>query len=162
MTEQEALDRLASAEVGRLATLDPSGRPHLVPFVFAVEERRIISIVDHKPKRTRQLQRLTNIDAHPWVSVLVDHYEADWSQLWWVRADGPARVVTDGAELEVCINLLSRSYSQYAENRPPGPAVVIDIERITGWSASTQQNRQRPRPKVDPDPYTRVEEAAGS
>ena len=136
MNEQEAWKRLTGGAAARLATVDPAGQPHLVPFVFVVDERSIISVVDHKPKRTRELQRLRNISVHPRVSVLVDHYEEDWSRLWWVRADGQARVVREGAELEKCITLLTGSYPQYELNRPQGPAIVIDIERITGWSAS--------------------------
>ncbi|MDH5615729.1 MAG: TIGR03668 family PPOX class F420-dependent oxidoreductase, partial [Acidimicrobiia bacterium] len=132
MNEQEALRSLAGAEVGRLATVDPTGHPHLVPFVFVVEGRSIVTVIDNKPKRTRALKRLANIAANPRVSVLVDHYETDWSRLWWVRADGQARVVRTGHELERCITLLSRAYPQYAVSHPPGPAIVIEIAKITG------------------------------
>ena len=136
MTQQEAWKRLAGSDVGRLATVDSAGRPHLVPFVFAVVDQSIISLVDHKPKRTRDLQRLKNISANPRVSVLVDHYEDDWSRLWWVRADGQARVVKGGGELEKCIDLVVGAFPQYADSRPLGPAVVINVEHITSWSAN--------------------------
>jgi PPOX class probable F420-dependent enzyme len=136
MNAHEALQRLAGAEVGRLATVDPAGRPHIVPITFAVDRGHIISVVDHKPKRTSSLQRLANIVANPRVSVLVDHYEADWSRLWWVRADGRARVVDGGDELQRCIRALSETYPQYEQNRPSGPAIIIDIDRVTGWSAA--------------------------
>ena len=52
---------------------------------------RLYSAVDHKPKRSRALQRLENIAANPAVSLLVDDYAEDWSKLWWVRADGTAQ-----------------------------------------------------------------------
>ena len=55
----------------------------------------IFSAVDAKPKSTLQLARLDNIRGHPRVSLLVDHYEDDWNALWWVRVDGPARVLEE-------------------------------------------------------------------
>ena len=78
----------AAARVARLATVTPDGSPHVVPIVFAVDGDTIYTAVDGKPKRSRQLQRLANIAAHPRVTVLADRYDEDWSQLWWVRADG--------------------------------------------------------------------------
>jgi len=133
---EEALRRLAGARVGRLATADVSGRPHVVPFVFAVEEdgRRAYWAVDDKPKRSRNLRRLANIAANPRVEVLVDHYEEDWGVLWWVRASGIARTV-EGDEAARALELLVAKYPQYAERPPAGPFVAIDVERVAGWSA---------------------------
>jgi PPOX class probable F420-dependent enzyme len=74
--------------------------------------------------------------ANPAVSVLVDHYEDDWSSLWWVRVDGTARIVEEGPEFDEAIALLSARYEQYRSNRPAGPVVAIKVERMTGWSAS--------------------------
>src|ERR671935_135408 len=88
MDADEARALLASARVARLATADAEGRPHLVAITFAVDGDEIITAVDHKPKRTVRLRRLANIEANPRVSVLADHYEDDWSGLWWARADG--------------------------------------------------------------------------
>src|SRR5579875_3988162 len=85
--------RFAQARVARLATITPDGRPHLVPIVFAVHGDTVYSAVDAKPKRTGALARLANVAAHPQASVLADHYEEDWSALWWVRGDGRARVL---------------------------------------------------------------------
>lgn len=132
------IERLvASVRTARLATLRPSGSPHLVPITFATAGDRIVSAVDHKPKRTRRLRRLANITADPRVSVLFDHYDdADWSRLWWIRADGRARVVEAGPEREEAIALLVARYSQYQAQPPEGPAVVIDVERWSSWSWS--------------------------
>src|SRR5579884_3748103 len=85
----EAIRRFATSPVARLATVGSAGRPHLVPITFALlDSHTLVTAVDHKPKRTRALVRLANIEANPRVSALVDHYEADWERLWWVRADG--------------------------------------------------------------------------
>ena len=130
------LRRLETAEVGRLATTGSGGRPHIVPLTFAVEGETVYFAVDAKPKRTANLQRLKNIAANPAVALLVDHYESDWTRLWWVRADGRARVVDDLAAAERAIDLLQRKYAQYAVARPQGPVVEIVIERLTGWAAT--------------------------
>ena len=87
MTPEEARRRFAGARVARLATISADGAPHLVPFVFAVAGDTVYSAVDAKPKRTTALKRLANIDRDPRVTLLADHYDDDWTALWWVRAD---------------------------------------------------------------------------
>jgi PPOX class probable F420-dependent enzyme len=124
------------ARIARLATVDALGTPHLVPIVFAVDGDRMYSAVDAKPKRSQALRRLANIAVNPHVAVLVDHYAEDWTTLWWVRADGTARVVgaatVDG---EHGIALLTERYAQYRSEPPAGPVIVIEVERWAGWSA---------------------------
>ena len=132
---QEMRRRIEGARVARLATVARDGRPHIVPITFVATEDALYFAVDQKPKRSADLQRLRNIEANPAVSVLIDHYEDDWTRLWWVRVDGRARLVREGAELEIAITLLSRRYPQYRSAPPVGPAVAIEIERMTGWSA---------------------------
>jgi PPOX class probable F420-dependent enzyme len=106
----------------------------MVPIVFALDGDTLYFAVDAKPKRMTNLKRLKNIAANPAVSVLTDHYEDDWTRLWWVRADGTARVITDDAEARFAIDLLASRYPQYVAQRPGGPVVAIHIERVTGWS----------------------------
>jgi PPOX class probable F420-dependent enzyme len=130
----EAMQRLSSATVAHLATVSSEGRPHVVPIVFAVEGETLYFAVDAKPKKTIDLQRLKNIAANPEISVLVDHYEDDWSKLWWVRVDGTARVVVDIEKADHAIDLLANKYEQHARARPDGPVVAIHIDRVTGWS----------------------------
>ena len=127
--------RVAEARVARLATVRPDGRPHVVPVTFAFDGRTIVTAVDHKPKTTTSLQRLRNIEAHPVASVLVDHYDDDWSQLWWVRADGSARVVPDGPEWQEAVDRLTVKYPQYREDPPDGPVIVVTVEHWSSWSA---------------------------
>jgi PPOX class probable F420-dependent enzyme len=126
---------LAAARVGRLATVRPDGGPHVVVCCFVVEGDRVWTAVDAKPKSGAPLQRLANVRANPRASLLVDHYEEDWEQLWWVRVDGAAAVLEIGNEEERAIAALTARYPQYARARPPGPVIAIAIERITGWSA---------------------------
>jgi PPOX class probable F420-dependent enzyme len=137
MEAAEARRRLEDARVAHLATVSDDGRPHIVPIVFALDGDTLYFAVDAKPKRTANLQRLKNIAANAAVSVLVDHYEDDWTRLWWVRADGTARVVTDDAETKRAIDLLTERYPQYREARPPGPVVAIHIRQLSGWSGAS-------------------------
>jgi PPOX class probable F420-dependent enzyme len=132
MDSDWARDRFRMARVARLATADDHGRPHLVPIVFAMDDVAIYSAVDAKPKSTTALRRLANVAMNPQVSVLVDHYEDDWTQLWWARADGTGRVLVDGA---AALELLARRYPHYRATPPPGPCLAIEIERWSGWSA---------------------------
>ena len=138
MTPDEARALFATARVARLATVGPDARPHLVPIVFALAGDAIYSAVDAKPKRTTALKRLANIARNPRVALLADHYDdADWGVLWWVRADGVARVV-EGAEAERGIALLHERYEQYLADPPRGPVLAIAVERWSGWRASVR------------------------
>jgi PPOX class probable F420-dependent enzyme len=133
LTSEDARALFAAARVARLATVGADGRPHLVPIVFAVDGDTVHTAVDAKPKRTAALQRLANIAAQPAVSLLADHYEDDWSRLWWVRADGAATV---RGHDERALALLAARYPQYRPEPPDGPFISIAIERWTGWASA--------------------------
>lgn len=125
-----ARERFEHARVARLATVSGVGSPHLVPVVFAVEGSRLVSAVDADPTSGVGLRRVDNIAMNPFVSVLVDAYDDDWSQLWWARADGWA-VVREGYDLAP---LLAR-YPQYRAAPPAGPVIVVEVDHWAGWSA---------------------------
>jgi PPOX class probable F420-dependent enzyme len=130
---EEARARFAGARVARLATVSASGVPHLVPVTFAVIGERVVFVVDDKPKSTTRLRRLDNIAARPAVCLLADVYDDDWSQLWWARADGTATVLATDAE---AIDALAARYPAYAERRPHGPVVSIEVTAWAGWAAA--------------------------
>jgi PPOX class probable F420-dependent enzyme len=132
--EDDARRRFEGATVGRLATADAAGVPHVVAAVFAVEGDQLYVAVDAKPKRGADLKRIRNVRENPRVSFLVDHYEDDWSRLWWARADGTARIVEDDDGMRAPIDLLAAKYAQYRADRPEGPVIAMTIERLTGWS----------------------------
>ncbi|NNF62811.1 MAG: TIGR03668 family PPOX class F420-dependent oxidoreductase [Acidimicrobiia bacterium] len=132
LTKKRCTTLFASQPVAVLATVGPEG-PHVVPIVFAVKQDRIVSAVDHKPKRTADLRRLANIKHCPQVSLLVQAYDDDWSKLWWVRADGDAVVVERGDDWETATAALQARYEQYRDRRPEGPAIVVSVTGWTGW-----------------------------
>ena len=127
-------DALSSARVGRLATVADDGAVHLVPFCFTVVTGLIVSAVDHKPKRTIRLQRLRDIESSGRATVLVDHYEEDWSRLWWIRVVGRAAVHERGSDVDVVARrALVEKYAQYAGREPAGPVYSVALDDVSAW-----------------------------
>lgn len=149
--------RLSQARVAHLATTRPSGRPHLVPICFAIEGDLLPTLwggrpegpgggvrptlpilyfaIDQKPKRTSALQRIRNIRANPPVSILVDHYDDDWTKLWWIRLDGTAELAT-GADRSRGLALLEDRYPQYQTAPPNGTVVAVHIATTVAWEGA--------------------------
>jgi PPOX class probable F420-dependent enzyme len=131
----EARERVVNARVARLATIDPDGRPHLVPIVFVLKGDTLYTAVDAKPKRSRQLRRIENARERPNATVLVDHYDEDWRRLWWVRLRGRARVLDAGEEAERALALLAEKYEQYRREPPGVPVLAVDVDELRSWTA---------------------------
>jgi PPOX class probable F420-dependent enzyme len=141
--EREAIERILAAwPVARLATLAADGRPQLVPIVFAQSGGALWSPIDGKPKRGVELARVRNLRRDARVSLLLDHYDADWTKLWWLRVDGRAEVVSGvGVEARAAAGALRAKYPAYASGVTPlfagEPTLIrIAIEKRTGWRAS--------------------------
>jgi PPOX class probable F420-dependent enzyme len=134
--------RFTQSPIARLATITPDGTPHLVPVVFAVDADPqdghdvVYTAVDAKPKTTHRLRRLLNIESNPQVSLLVDHYADDWTQLWWVRADGVAAIHADGQAMDTGYRLLRAKYRQYQSVPLNGPVIAIIVRRWSSWQAA--------------------------
>ena len=118
--------------VARLATVGADGRPHVVPICFALDGDTLYTAVDEKPKSTRRLRRLENIEANPPVEIVIDHWDEDWSRLWWVRLAGRAEVVDHHQR---ALELLQAKYPQYRDEPPRGPFVVVTVESRSEWRA---------------------------
>ena len=128
---------LRSARSGHLATADAKGRPHVIPVCYVFDGDAIYSVLDAKPKSTplRQLRRVRNILANPQVSLVVDHYEEDWSRLRYVLVSGEAGLLEAGEEWSRAIVLLREKYPQYRDmNLDESPVIKITPVRFTPWS----------------------------
>ncbi|WP_410657692.1 TIGR03668 family PPOX class F420-dependent oxidoreductase [Amycolatopsis sp. lyj-112] len=136
LTAAETRARFEGERIARLATTGSDGVPHLVPVTFVLEGDSVVFAIDHKPKSTTALRRLKNIAENPVVGFLTDHYDEDWSQLWWARADGVARVLTDPAEQALPARLLREKYPQYEAMPAPHAIVSTLVHSWRGWRAS--------------------------
>lgn len=143
--------------VARLATMSAEDRPQVVPMVFVAIDGAIYSPIDGKPKRTGNVQRIRNVARNGVVSLLLDHYDADWRALWWLRIDGAADVV-DGddlppAELHRIEAALRRKYPQYVYTpvfRDRATLMRIRPERHLAWSARAVDWDALTAPRVSP------------
>jgi PPOX class probable F420-dependent enzyme len=139
MWESGEREYVESARVGRLATADGEGRPHVVTVCFAFDDGDIVSAVDEKPQGVAptDLRRCRNIRANPRVSLLVDHYTEDWAELGWVQIRGTAAVLgpdDDGRGNGVAA--LEATYDQYADHDLEGrPLIRIDPGSVRSWGA---------------------------
>jgi PPOX class probable F420-dependent enzyme len=134
MDEHELRRRVGEARVARVGTVDEQGRAHLVPIVFVVDGDRLYSATDDGP---RPAKRLRNLARDPRATVLVDAYDEDWAQVWWVRLAGRGRTVTDAGERAHALALLWEKYPQFGDAPPEeaaGPVMAVDIERWSGWA----------------------------
>ncbi len=133
---------LERSRSGHLATASADAEPHLIPVVYAMHEAAIWIAIDEKPKTTLRLRRLRNIEQNPRAALLVDHYDDDWSQLWWVLLRGAAEVWWpqrwDAAAAEAAIAALRARYPQYLEmSLEERPLLRLHPERVTAWSAQS-------------------------
>ena len=132
----EARRLFSDARVAVLSTVDLSGGPHLVPVTFVVDGASVWTAVDEKPKHATQLRRHANIRADPRVSLLAQHWDEDWTGLWWVRADGTATLSDTRATVERIAGLLRRKYVQYDQVGVTGPVIEVAVHRWRGWTAT--------------------------
>ena len=108
-----------------MATIAPDGHPRLVPicFVLAGEPSVLYTPIDNKPKRDDDplaLARVRDIAADSRVTILVDHWDEDWTRLAWLRAEGRATLLEPGAghrEHSAAVAALRAKYSQYETHR---------------------------------------------
>lgn len=134
-TPQEAAV-LRSARVGHLATADGQGQPYLVPVCFAYDGSSIYTATDAKPKTTsgHRLKRVRNIQENPRVAVMVDHYEEDWGNLYYVLVLGRTELVEGEEERGRALALLREKYPQYREMDLEEDVVIrITPRRVRSW-----------------------------
>jgi len=136
MWSDKELQFVLSQRVGRLATADGNGTPHVLPVGYALEGGTLYITIDDKPKRTsgRRLKRLQNIIENPRIAVVVDRYDEDWSRLGWVMLRGLAEILDDGDEHDNAQDLLRARYPQLIGMQIESyPVIALRVERVTSW-----------------------------
>jgi PPOX class probable F420-dependent enzyme len=138
LDEQECWMRVRAALHGVLATRHPARGVDAVPVVYAVVDDLIVVPIDTvKPKRHLALGRLANLAGDPRAVLLVEHYEDDWSQLWWVRVHvtAPASGSQPQDPAPSWDRALAERYPQYRAAGSVVAAVVLRPTAVTGWAA---------------------------
>ena len=128
--------RLASARIAHLSTADTTGAAHVIPICFAFDGHFIYSVLDQKPKRSSltRLRRVKNILANPQVALVVDHYEEEWSHLWYILVTGHAELLLVGNEREEAIGKLREKYQQYKDmDIDLNPVIKITPAKVVSW-----------------------------
>ncbi len=136
--------------MARLSTLSPDGQPHQVPVVFAWHAGSIWSPIDAKPKRSGELARVRNIRHEPRVSLLLDHYDDDWSRLWWLRIAGQGEILqpdhpeSDPALAPVLDHLRAKypAYREIAVLIKPPTLIRIEPAQVRSWCAGPEALEQ--------------------
>jgi PPOX class probable F420-dependent enzyme len=134
--------KLKEARVARLATLDSRRGTHIVPVCFAYDGKVFYTAIDRKPKRVapERLTRVRNILAVPQVALLIDQFDEDWTQLWYILIRGKAKLLPKRGHKERAwaLRKLRAKYPQYAGRMLPNDAPVIRItpDRTTFWASS--------------------------
>jgi PPOX class probable F420-dependent enzyme len=121
---------------GFLATVGKDGGPHLLPICFTWAGDVIWTAIDGKPKRSDEVQRLTDVGKNPNVAFTVDRWDEDWGRLSWLQARGKAKVISDENEIDKAYSALRAKYRQYEQTPLTGPVIRIEVDRWVGWSAT--------------------------
>jgi len=129
---------ISSHRVGRLATVDEEGKPHVIPICYVYNGAYIYSPLDEKPKRVpiERLKRVRNIQSRPEVCLVIDRYSEEWSQLGYVLIQGTALLLQAGEEHEEALRLLREKYPQYRKMAlEERPMIKITPKKILSWGA---------------------------
>jgi PPOX class probable F420-dependent enzyme len=142
-------DFLVAERVARLATADKSGMPHVIPVCFWFDGARLYFVIDEKPKRARGtgLKRMRNIAENPYIALVADHYEDDWTQLAYVMIRGEARIVDDNEEYMLVLRNLRDKYLPYRTMQlspDRNPIVRITPGRVNIWGERFRAALARP------------------
>ncbi len=122
--------------VAHLATVGANNQPNVIPICYVYDGRFLFTPIDAKPKQRApsELQRVKNIRTNPYVDVVIDDYNEDWTKLAWVKIRGRARILFRGKEHDRAMALLRRKYSPYRTMKlEQQPIICISIARVTSW-----------------------------
>ena len=127
-----------SHRIARMATVDESGNPLVLPVCFAYDGQFIYSPIDNKPKSVSagKLKRVRNITDNSNISLVIDNYVENWSLLYYLIIQGTAEIICEGQEYQNALTILTEKYSQYVEmglESLGAPVIKITPEKIISW-----------------------------
>jgi PPOX class probable F420-dependent enzyme len=150
LSDDDCWARVTRASHGVLATRHPERGVDAVPVVFAVVHAQLVLPVDTvKAKRHGRLRRLENLAQDDRCVLLVEHYDEDWSGLWWVRVHARAAAVlhsdSDSAaprhddqgnvRFQSAVAGLAERYPAYHRPGSIGSVLVLTPAAWYGWEA---------------------------
>ena len=140
--DKKILKLITSARIGHLTTASSNLQPYVTPVVFIQQQNNIFVPLDNKPKTisVKELKRVKNIEENPKVSYVVDHYEEDWTNLWFVMIIGCATLVemngrTEKSRKEIrkIHTKFLKKYSQYTKLSIGRIYIKIKIDKTIYW-----------------------------
>ena len=118
----------------------------MVHICYAFDGKRFYSAIDEKPKSVSwgRLKRLRNIEANPRVSLVIDDYSEDWTQLVYVLVRGLAEAIEPGgryaSEHARAVDLLRGKYPQYRTMAIDRRLIIrIEVTGVKHWSSARDE-----------------------
>jgi nitroimidazol reductase NimA-like FMN-containing flavoprotein (pyridoxamine 5'-phosphate oxidase superfamily) len=110
--------------VARIATVTPSGAPHVVP-VCVVRDGDTLVIASES-----SAGKVLNLRGDPHAVVCFDEYSEDWSQLKQAIVEGRAELIAVGPEFVRGRELMYEKFEQYETDFPiqEGGTLILRIE----------------------------------
>ena len=115
-----------------MSTVAADGSPHAVPVVFALVENEIVSPIDHKPKSGKVMARMRNLRRDPRATLLIDHWDEDWTRLAWLMVRGTAELDEDYPEDP--LHALNGRYPQYEPDERHDTLIRLRPTSLLWWS----------------------------
>ena len=133
---------IEKARVARLATVDKTFKPPLVPVVFVFDGNHFFIPIDQKRKSVKPqgLKRIKNLQDNSDVALLIDMYSEDWTKLAFVMIQGKASIITSKTQWNIDVkeayNKLTTKYLQYQKIGLSEMCIIIKPEKIVSWGAN--------------------------
>jgi pyridoxamine 5'-phosphate oxidase family protein len=126
-TDKE-IEYLLSQRLGRLATVQPEGKPQIAPVGFRYNAE--LDVIDIGGQNLSQTKKFRNIQANPHVSLVIDDVLPPW-QPRGIEIRGTAQTLPTGGK------------ALYGPNYPTDEAIIrITPVQIIGWGLNPEAGGQ--------------------